>query len=63
MCLETPLKSLINLYQKLLIVKLQQLMEEELSIVKTKIKSGKVPSHNEIPTEELKTRKFDDILL
>ena len=65
-CLETPLKSLIQLSRKYfhqLDIKLGQFTEEELYVVLTKIESRETTGLDEIPSLVWKTRKFDDIIL
>ena len=44
-------------------LKLGQFTQEELDVVQTKIKNRKAAGLDEIPPEEWKTRRFDDILL
>ena len=44
-------------------IRLEQFMQEELDLVRRKIKNRKTAGLDEIPPEVWKTRKFDDILL
>ena len=48
---------------KLIDIKVEQLTQEELDSVPRKIKNRKAAGLDEIPTEVLKTRQFDDTLL
>ena len=43
-------------------IKLGQFMEEELNVVRTKIKKRKATGLNETLKEVWKTKKFDDLL-
>ena len=57
----------MNLSQKIisnqLDIKLGQFLREELDLLLRKRKNSKAAGLDEIPLEEWKTRKFDDILL
>ena len=65
-CLEThkvtdkPITK-INNYQ--IDIKLRQFTQDELDVVRTKIKNRKAAGLHEITPEVWKTRKFDDLLL
>ena len=44
-------------------IKLAQFTQEELNVIRTKIKDRKVAGLDKIPTEVWKTRKIDDLVL